>query len=499
MRRSTAALALASLALTLVPLLPAGATGTAQDAPLFTGLFAAEEFRARRSRLAASIGPGSVALIQGAASPPGYVRFRQSNEMFYLTGIETPHAYLLVEAAAGRSTLYLPLRDLRREGSEGRLLSAEDESLVAGFTGVEAVRPVEDLATDLRDLLEGSTTTLHTPFAPAEMSAMSRDLAARGNEDIAADPWDGRTPRERRLVDLLGARYPGVEIRDLTPTIDGLRLIKSPAEIAVIRRATAISELAILETMRAAAPGVREHELDAVAQFVFLREGARQPAYYSLIASGPNAWFPHYHQGARDMQDGDFLLVDVGPDYGYYSADVTRMMPVNGRFNDWQRELYGFYLATYRAILDNIRPGEVADVARDAAEEMERIVDRWDFSSPEHERAARQFVGSYVARARRGARSLGHWVGMAVHDVGPYDGTLRPGMVFTIEPQFRVPEGQIYIRLEDMILITERGAEILSSDLPLDIDAIEAMMAEPGILERYPRVLPPLDPSGTNH
>lgn len=471
----------------------------AQDAPLFTELFSAAEFRARRQRLATAIGDHAVALIQGAATPPGYVRFRQSNEMFYLSGIETPHAYLLVEGGSGHSTLYLPPRNARREGSEGRLLSAEDETLVIGFTGVDAVRSVARLQPDLESLAAGSAPRIHTPFAPAERSAMSRDLAVRGNEDIGSDPWDGRTPREEHFIDLLRSRLPDAEVRDLTPVLDSLRLIKSPAELAVIRRATAISELAILETMRSTGPGTREEELDAVAQFVFLREGAREPAYYSLIASGPNAWFPHYHQGARQMRDGDFLLVDVGPDYSYYSADVTRMMPVNGRFNDWQRELYGFYLATYRAILDNIRPGEVADVARDAAEEMERIVEEWEFSKPEYERAARRFVGEYVARAARGARSLGHWVGMAVHDVGEHDGTLRPGMVFTIEPQFRVPEEQIYIRLEDMIVITEHGAEVLSSDLPLDIEEIEAMMAEPGILERYPRVLPPLGGAPPDH
>jgi Xaa-Pro aminopeptidase len=471
----------------------ATAPAAAQDTPRFTPYFSADEFQARRSAVADAIGEGSVALVQGAPSPAGYVPFRQSNEFFYLSGIETPHAYLLVEGGSGRSTLYLPHRNARRESSEGRMLSAEDAALVRELTGAAAVFGVEMLNEHLaRRNWTASGAALYTPFAPAEGVAMSRDLAVRGNADIAADPWDGRPSREGNFASLLRKRLPRAELRDLTPTLDSLRLIKSAAEIALIRRATDISNLTILEAMRSTRPGMMEYELDALANFVFLREGAQHTAYYSLVGAGPNAWYPHYHQGGREMQDGDFLLVDVGPDFSYYSTDVTRMLPVNGRFNDWQRELYGFYLATYRALLDNIRPGEVADIARDAAAEMETIVDEWPFSKPEYEAAARRFVGRFVASANAGARSLGHWVGMAVHDVGPHDGTLRPGMVFTIEPQFRVPEEQIYIRLEDMILITKDGVEILSQDLPLDIEAIEAMMQEPGLLERYPALLPAL-------
>lgn len=462
----------------------------AQDAPLFTPHFPAEEFVARRSAIASAIGSDAVALLQGAPSPPGYTRFRQSNEFFYLTGIESPHAYLLIEPA-GRSTLYLRRRDTRREASEGKLLSADDAELVKRYTGVDAVRPVDELTADL-EVVAGRARTLSIPLAPAEGLSMSRDLAVRGNSDVAADPLDGRPGREQHLRMRLQELLPQIAIADLTPTLDSMRRIKTERELTLIRRATQISMVALLESMRSVHPGMLESEIDALAQFVFLREGAQGTAYYSLVGAGPNAWYPHYHKGGRLMQDGDFLLVDVGPDYAYYSTDVTRMLPVNGRFNDWQRELYGFYLATYRALLESIRPGEVADIAREAAAKMERIVDGWEFSKPQYEEAARSFVGAFVSRAERGATSLGHWVGMAVHDVGEHDGTLRPGMVFTIEPQFRVPGENIYIRLEDVILITPDGAEVLSRDLPMDIDDIEAMMHEDGLLQRYPRLLPPL-------
>lgn len=467
----------------------------AQDAPLFTPFLPAAEFQARRAAIYDAIGDHAVALVQGAGSEAGYTRFRQSNEFFYLTGVESPHAYLVIDGQRRSSQLYLPNRDARREASEGKLLAAEDDQLVRRLAGVDAVYPSELLSEHLARLSrQQSGIVIFTPFAPAEGAAMSRDLAARAIADRTSDPWDGRPSREGHLKSLLRQRFPGVAVQDLSPVMDSLRLIKSDRELALIRRATEISRVALMETMRSVQPGVMEYEIDALAQFVFLRHGAQHTAYYSLVGAGPNAWYPHYHAGGRAMRDGDFLLVDVGPDFAYYSTDITRMMPVNGVFSDWQSELYGFYLACYRAILDNIRPGEVADIMRGAAAEMQRVVDSWSFSKPHYESAARAFVGRYVASAERGTRSLGHWVGMAVHDVGVHDGILRPGMVFTIEPQFRVPEEQIYIRLEDLVVITDGGAEVLTAGLPMDIDAIEELMRSEGLLQRYPALLAPLQP-----
>jgi len=245
--------------------------------------------------------------------------------------------------------------------------------------------------------------------------------------------------------------------------------------------------------MRSTAPGQKEYELDAVAKYVYYRNGAQGEAYYSLIASARNAWYPHYNAGKRTMEDGDFLLMDFAPDVGYYMADVTRMWPVNGKFSAWQRELYGFYLGCYQAILKAIRPGVTAQVIKqEAAREMDRILAATKFSKPSYQSAAREFVSSYAESAKSPRTTLGHWVGMATHDVGQDTGPLRAGMVFTIEPALRVPEEQIYIRLEDMILITDTKAEILSDFVPWDIIGIEKLMAEEGMLQRYPR-------DGSNH
>lgn len=455
---------------------------------LFTTDFPPEEFAQRRAEIYKGIGEGTIALIQGAPMPAGYTRFRQTNEFYYLCGIETPHAYLLLNGTTRRATVYLPHRNEARERSEGKVLSAEDADLVRQLSGIDAVASTDVLAEHLaRMAWTGSIRTIYTPLQPAEGASMSRDLAVRVIADYAADPFDGRGSREAHFIGLLRSRFPQFEIKDLSPILDELRLIKSPREIALIRKATRLAGLAMMEGMRSAKPGVYEYEIDAAAKYIFYRNGAQGEAYYSLIASGPNAMFGHYNAGKRKMQAGEFLLFDFAPDVGYYMADVTRMIPVGGTFTNWQRELYEFYLGCYRAIIKAIRPHQTAQAIRQVAvREMEQILSRTKFSKPAYEKAAQQFVENYKQGTTNPNTTLGHWVGMATHDVGRYTGPLKPGMVFTIEPALRVPEEQINIRLEDMILITETGAENLSEFVPMDIAAIEKTAREEGMVQRYP-------------
>src|SRR5262249_46115891 len=274
--------------------------------PLFTTDFPPEEFAARRAGVYKAIGESGMAVIQGAPSPAGYTRFRQSNEFYYLCGIESPHAYLLLDGSAKRAALYLPHRNEARERAEGKLLSAEDADLIKGLSGVDAVYGSDLLVEHLARAARANGRVIFTPFSPAEGFAMSRDLAMRVIGDYAADPFDGRPSREGAFVQLLRARFPQFEVRDLSPALDNLRLIKSPREIALIKKATRLSGLALMEGMRSTKPGVYERELDAMAKYVFYRNGAQGEAYYSLIASSRNAWYPHYNAGKRRMEDGDF-------------------------------------------------------------------------------------------------------------------------------------------------------------------------------------------------
>jgi Xaa-Pro aminopeptidase len=267
-----------------------------------------------------------------------------------------------------------------------------------------------------------------------------------------------------------------------------MREIKSPAEIALITRATKVGGEALIEAMRSTVPGLAEFEIDALAQFIFVRHGAQGEAYRDIVASGPAAMNPHHRAGDRVMNAGELVLMDYCPDLGYYRCDVTRQWPVNGKFTRDQRDLYGFYLGVYEAVLTAIAPGRTAQqILQAALPAMDKVLAATNFSKPIYAEAAKQFVERYRSQAARGG-NLGHAVGMATHDFGGGSGLMRPGMVFTIEPALTVPSEQIYIRLEDMIVITQTGATVLSDFVPRSIAGVEKTIAEPGLLQQYGRI-----------
>jgi Xaa-Pro aminopeptidase len=467
--------------------------------PQFSELFTKEEFAGRRAKIAETIGPNAVALVQGAPTVHSSAVFRQSNEFFYVTGVTVPQSYLLIDGASRKSTLYLPPRDQGRAATEGDLLTADDADAIVALTGIDQVHPLARLLDDLKAITP-APTAIFTPFQPAEGDAESRDGARRRNADAQADPWDGRRPREERFAELLKARIPGANVQDLSPALDAMRAIKSPQELAVIERASRIGGDAILEAMRSTQPGIREAELDAVARFIYVRNGAQGEAYRAIVASGPSAMNQHHRASERVLPAGELVVMDYCPDVSYYRCDITRTWPVDGKFKGWQRELYGFYNASYEAILYGIKPTVTAkSVLEGAIAKMDALLASTHFSKPEHQKGAQAFVDQFrrsLASPRGG--SLGHAVGMSTHDMGGGVGTLTPGLVFTIEPALRVPEDNIYIRSEDMIVITPTGARILSDFVPRDMAAIEKMIAEPGLLQRYPLIrAPKTDGTGT--
>jgi Xaa-Pro aminopeptidase len=250
-------------------------------------------------------------------------------------------------------------------------------------------------------------------------------------------------------------------------------MVKSPAEIALLREGTRIASEGILRAMKAARPGMREYELEAEADYVFKKNNAQGIAYFALVATGTNAFWSHYHQAQDTLKAGDLVLMDYAPDYNYYNTDVTRMFPASGTFTARQRELYGVYLALYRALLSSIRPGPAAEGLADASRKMQDVMATFRFTDAAIKAAAERFVDSY-ARPRN---SYGHMIGMEVHDVSVgFDGNYRPGMAFTIEPALTIPDERIYIRLEDPVVITATGFEHLSKALPMEIADIERLM-----------------------
>lgn len=469
----------ALLALVLVP----GALLHGQGVAPFQTDFPVEEFAARRAKVFDAIGPQAIALLQGAPGVDGFKVFRQSNEFYYLTGLESPHAYLVLDGRTRRTTLYLSHRNEALERSTGTVWSAEDHAAVKRLTGVDDVAPVELLSRQtFNTMLREPRPVLYVPFSPAEGEAQSRDEMLGQQAGIAGDPWDGRPSREAHFLGRLAERYPSLERRNLTPILDGLRMIKSPREIALIRQASVLAGLGLEEAMKSTRPGVREYQLAAAARFVFLANGARFEGYNPIAGGGTNAWMGHYSRNLDPLKAGDLVLMDYAPDLRYYTSDVTRVWPVSGTFTAAQRTLVTYILEYRAAFFRHIRPGitpeEVLVLAR---RDMEPVLARTRFATAAHRTAAEEMLSF------RG--HLQHPVGMTVHDPGTIWGQpFREGMVFTIDPMMWIPSDTHYVRMEDTIVITKDGMENFTPALASTPDEIEAVMKQDGLLTRVPRV-----------
>jgi len=447
--------------------------------PLFSTSLPKEEFAARRAKVLQQIGDG-VAVLQGAAETSSYEKFRQSNQFYYLTGVETPRAILVLDGRAKSSTLYLNPTDERMERSEGPLLGPG--SAAEQLTGIEHALPKAEFdkaaagfaGRTVYTTVRGETVLMGTPDR-ANAHARARE----------ADPWDLQGSREANFRSKLAEKAAGAKFENLDDVLDELRMRKSPREIALLRESSKIAGETMMEAMRSAEPGMYEYEIEAIGDYIFKKHNAWGPAYFGLVASGKNAAWPHYHAAQAQLKAGDLVLFDYAPDFHYYTSDVTRMMPVNGKFSPDQRELYGIYVKLYQAIMTSIRPGPTSEILNDVVRKMDEAMASHTFRSQKNRDAAARFVEGYrtrLAPPRPGA-TLGHMVGMEVHDVQKNFTAYEPGMVFTIEPALTIPEDRVYIRLEDMILITPTGYENMSGFAPIEIDAIEKLMAEPGMVQ----------------
>jgi Xaa-Pro aminopeptidase len=449
--------------------------------PVFSGgeIFPADEFAARRARVIDRIGD-AVAILQGATERPGEQPFRQNNQFFYLTGVAEPRAMLLIDGRTKQTTIFVKPYDERREQRMfGPALHPGNDA--AHATGVDAVLPRDEFSAAVAALASGGRM-IYTPFRAEVLGEASSSDAVGLARATEQDPWDGRPSREQAFMAKLKAASPRSAINDLDPVLDALRTIKSPREIAIVREATRMTGLAIMEAMRDARPGRYEYELQADAEFVFKKFGAYGGSYFALIATGTNTWYSHYHKNTAKLEDGDLVQFDYAPDYKYYQSDVTRVFPANGIFTPRQREFYSIYLALYRALMTSIKAHtSPRDIVKDAVVKMDRLVSEFHFTDSRIRTAAVAFVDRYRSS---NATSLGHSVGMEVHDVGRPGATLEPGEIFTIEPAMQIPEEHIGIRLEDMILITESGYENLSAFVPIEIDDIERLMREPGLQKK---------------
>jgi len=400
---------------------------------------------------------GGVILVRGLPETRDYVEFRQDKVFWYLTGIESPGATLLVDEA-GDAILFLPEADGRKERWEGELWDTED-GWVPDLTGIDDVRPSGRLLETLDGLVdEGDLvwTSLHPHVALGGCF----DRAMPADRHRALDPLDGRESREQALAHRLAERF-DVEVRDLSDALNAMRRVKEPDEIAALRRAAGAGAAAMVEAIRSTRPGIGEWDLDALLGFVQQRAGGDGPAYHAIVGSGPNSTVLHYSASSRRIGLGEMICIDAGPELDHYTTDITRSWPSDGVFPPRMAEIYDAVLAAQAAGIEATRPGvTMRDVDRAATDVL-------------RERGLGDLVRHFTC----------HYVGLEVHDVGDGNAPLEPGVVLTVEPGAYDEDAGIGVRIEDVVVVTEDGCEILTRGVPVEREAVAALVRERGILD----------------
>jgi Xaa-Pro aminopeptidase len=311
----------------------------------------------RRKALREALGKG-VVVVRGLPDVRDYMQFRQDKVFWYLTGVESPNAALVMDCASGREVLLLPAADQRRESWDGELWDAGD-AWVRELTGIGDVRSSAKLDEVLRDFIQDGTK-IWVSMHPHVALAGCCDRAVVTDKAIRGDPFDGRTSRERALATALENMF-HIKPTDCSEQIAELRRVKQPEEIAAMRRAARAGALAMAEAIRSTSAGLGEWELDGLMSWFHVRNGAAGPAYHPIIGSGANSLVLHYEASNRRMQDGEVLLIDYAPEVDHYTSDITRTWPVNGRFSARQAELYDAVLEAQAAGIAAVKPGATID------------------------------------------------------------------------------------------------------------------------------------------
>jgi Xaa-Pro aminopeptidase len=404
-----------------------------------------------------------VSIILGATTPVSDRQFLQNSDFFYFTGVEIPNAVLVMDGRRKESTLFFSISEREALG-EGISLELVRQPEVV--TGIENVLPIERLSSTL-SRLSLQTDVFYTMFRPEELSRENTNEKFRALQDtMTMNMWDGRLTRELQFVKRLKEKFPHITVKDCSPLVWDLRKIKSLAEIELLRQAAQIGVKAHIELIKATRPGVSEKELAALFEYVCKKEKAQELAFYVILMSGPNHAFGHYHRHDRILANGDFIILDAGPEYGYYNADISSTFPANGKFTPEQKKIYEMSYGIRETCLDNYRPGITF---KDVGEKVKEFLIKNGYD-PEN----RKFRGLI----RYGGYN--HSIGLATHDpmgtfAGP-DEVLRPGFVFACDINIPYADQEMGIRLEDTVVITENGYENLSHGIPRSLAEVEALM-----------------------
>jgi Xaa-Pro aminopeptidase len=429
------------------------------------------EFKKRRKQLMQHIGKGNIALIASASvrtrNRDVNYPFRQDSDFYYLTGFNEPDslAVFIPGRKQGEYILFC------REFDEKKALW---EGAHAGLEGATIHYKADDSfpIDDLDDILPGMLEDKGKVYYP-----IGRDSDLDHNLLV----WINHIRSQSRT----GVTAPG-ELASLEHILHEMRLFKSPEEIKLMRRAADVSANAHVKAMQKCKPGLYEYQIEAEVIYNFKQSGLRAEAYPSIVAGGKNACVLHYTENSDKLKNGDLLLIDAGAECDHYAADITRTFPVSGRFTEPQKQLYQLVLDAQAAAITQVKPGLPWHMAHDASVEVltKGLVSlgllKGKVSKLIKEEKYKQF---YMHR-------IGHWLGMDVHDVGDYKldkewRLLEPGMVLTIEPGLYIPADcqtvdeqwrGIGIRIEDDVLVTAEGHEVLTCGAPKTIAEIESLM-----------------------
>lgn len=430
------------------------------------------EYRHRRDALMAQLPENAAVVLPGAGlmtrSHDSEFAFRQNSDFYYLTGLREPDALLVLlpGRAEGESVVFCQDRDPTMEAWTGRRLGAAG---VVAVHGVDQAFENAERDEQLGALLAGREL-LYLPLNNAEALAVAEEALS----DSQAGLRRGRPALKGWL--------------DISPLIHAMRLIKSDAEIALLRHAALISARAHCRAMQVARPGLNEFQLQAELEHEFVWQGASGPAYSTIVGSGANACVLHYIENSAPLCEDGLVLIDAGAEFDLYAGDITRTFPVAGRFSDAQRALYQVVLNAQQRAVSAVQPGvTLADIHHGVVHDL--TTGLIELGLLEGEVQARIDDESY---RRFYLHSTSHWLGLDVHDVGTYrldEQTPRPlvaGMVLTVEPGLYIPSDDdipaayrgMGIRIEDNVVVTNEGHEVLTADVPKQIADIEVLMAK---------------------
>ncbi len=412
-----------------------------------------DEFIRRRAALMDKITDGMIVLFGETDQAPA-AHFQQDNDFYYFTGNEDASAIFLMAPRAKKAVLFLPQQSERERVVGGPNLLNDPQAKEK--TGLTDIFPLSYFDEYVARNMYGFGTTFHLRLSNRDKLDEARSETGIFSARKSRSPYNDQAPLDNFRIARLKERYPHFSFKDVTPLIDEMRVIKSAEEIEVLRRNGRISAEGVKRAMQATKPGCFEYEIEAAAMGVILAGGATSAAYAPIVGSGPNTCIFHYEKNSRRVEAGDLVLMDFGACLDRLAMDITRTWPASGTFTPEQKKVYQAVLEVQKACIEAYRPGATAKSVKDhvAAVMKQKGIDPMGLEG-----------------------GTGHFVGLSVHDVGPYNTALQPGMVFAIEPALYFPDKNIGIRVEDTVLITETGCEVLTAGVPKEIEEVEKLVA----------------------